>query len=234
MAIFPHIILEDIVQVNDKTRINCTKSYVTKDEAAITLVEIEPESGAGFVDVTGSKNLDWFLDYQFATDGVKTVSCRITTDGVPVTFTKEIEVITEADDKLFSNDFGLVKHKSDIMKYLPEGKNSYLYLHRRAQEMIVRWVDDMGYRDDNGDKLTKDAFVDITEVSEWSIFTVLALIMDDLSNSVGDNFNLEYLKFKEKARMASDRAVLRLDLNGDGNISDGEAINMSSVRIVRR
>ena len=60
MAIFPHIELEDIVQVNDRTRLSAIKSFVSKDEAAVTLVEIEPESGSGFIDVTGAKQADWF------------------------------------------------------------------------------------------------------------------------------------------------------------------------------
>lgn len=92
--IFPVLKLEDVVQVNDQTRLDATKSYKTPDEAAITLVEIEPELEAGFIDVTSSK----YLDYQYSSDGDKDVTVRITTDGVPTQLTKvlsinEIEII---------------------------------------------------------------------------------------------------------------------------------------------
>jgi len=234
MAIFPHIEIEAIVQENDKIRIKCDKSFVSKDEAAITLVEIEPLAANGFIDVTGSSYKDWYLDWEYATEGTITVSCRVTTDGSPTTITKDLEVISAANDKLFSADSDLVLHKSDVLKYLPDGKSSFLYLHRRAQDRIVRWVDDMGYRDINGDKFTKDDFIDLTEVKDWSTFMVLAMIMDDLSNAVDDVFDRDHMQFKEKAFSASNKAVLRLDYDGDGLQEDGEHINMSSVRMFRR
>jgi hypothetical protein len=52
--IFPLVESEPIVQVSDKTRLSAVKSFKSNDEPAISLVEIEPESGSGFINVTGS------------------------------------------------------------------------------------------------------------------------------------------------------------------------------------
>ncbi len=84
MAIFPNLKLEDIVQINDKTRLDASKSF-TADEAAVTLVEIEPESAAGFIDITptvATNSKQYFLDWSYSgTSRTVTVSVRITTDG---------------------------------------------------------------------------------------------------------------------------------------------------------
>ena len=58
MAIFPNAELEEVVQVDDKTRLDARKSFVSKDEADVTLIEVEPEAGSGFIDVTGSSFKD--------------------------------------------------------------------------------------------------------------------------------------------------------------------------------
>ena len=102
--IFPNLILENIVQENDKTRLDATKSFISKDEAAVTLVEIEPYTGAGYIDVTGTSSKDWYLDWSYPTDGNKTVTVRITTDGGPVSSSKTIWIIDSVDDNLFSYD----------------------------------------------------------------------------------------------------------------------------------
>ena len=90
MAIFGVLDFDPVVQVNDKIRLKAIRSFVSKDEAAITLVEIEPVAGNGFIDVTDADPNELFLDWSYATDGTAVVSLRITTDGAPVTVTKNL------------------------------------------------------------------------------------------------------------------------------------------------
>ena len=234
MAIFPHIETEVTVQENDKTRIDATKSFVDKGEAAITLVEIEPEAGAGFIDVTGTSYKDWYLDYEFATAGTITSTVRITTDGAPTSRTQTIAVVTEAVDKLFSNDQDLKIHEHDILKYVPQGKSSFKYMHRRAQSLILDWLDRQGYTDTGGVKLGLDAVVDITEVKEWSTYLAISLIFADISNVPDDIFDKKVGIYTTRMLDARNRSVLRLDLTGDGNVEVGENIRVTSSFLVRR
>ena len=171
--IFPVLELEAFLQADDKTRLDARKTHITPDEAAITLIEIEPESGSGFLDVTSLSYLDW--QYSGASRTV-TVSVRVTTDGLPETFSKDIEILTATDDKLFSTDAEMVRHEPQILDWVREGRNSFLDVHRTSQDRILTWLDEHRIWDTNGDRLTKDAIVDIQEVNDWSKYLTLQLI----------------------------------------------------------
>ena len=231
MAIFGNLRLEKVCQFSDKTRLDATSSFVSKDEAAITLVEIEPKSGAGFIDVTGTSSSDWYLDWEFSgvASVTETVSVRITTDGSPSTFTADIDITTEADDKLFSTDQDIIDKKSDVLKWVPDGRNSFLNVHREAQEDIIDWLDEQGYRDKDGNRLTKASLVDKEEVRSWSAWKCLELIFDDLSNAVDDVFDRDARRFESKAFQARDRSVLRYDWDNDGTVELGEQVIIGSV-----
>jgi hypothetical protein len=227
--IFPVIKLEDIVQVGDQTRLDARKSYTTPDEAAITLIEIEPDTGLGFLDITSSSH----LDYQYSTDGTKTISLRVTTDGSPETVTKTLEVITETDDKLFSTDEELTPHEPDILEYVRPGRNSFLNVHRTAQDRILTWLDEHRITDNDGGRLTKAAIVDTEEVNDWSKFMVLRLVFEGLSNSTDDIFHAKALRYRELEAIARNRSQLRLDKDGDGE-TDKVAYDTRTFRLVRK
>ena len=232
MAIFPHIELEDTVQVNDRTRIDATKSFVSKGEAAVTLVEIDVDGG-GYVDVTGTTSDDWYTDVEFATAGTKTISVRLTTDGAPITETKDIEVLTAAVDALFSIDSDLQSHEADILKWIPVGRNTFLREHRRAQNLILdELARDRIYKRD-GTALLKSDIVDILEVKEWSTFLTLTIIFQGISNAIDDVFAQKAVIYKTKA-IDRKRSFLRADFSGDGIVNVTEGADMVSIRIVRR
>ena len=230
MAIFPKLILEAKAQVDDKTRLDGTTTFISTDEAAISLVEIEPEDSSGFIAVTSDKYLDW----SYATAGDKVVSIRVTTDGSPETSTKTITVVTEATDKLFSSDAELVPHEPDIMNYLPEGKNSYLNIHRLAQDRILTSLDEKRIWDNDGNRLTSADIVDTEEVNDWSKYLTLTYIFEGLSNDIGDIFHEKALRYRNMAKKAASRGVLRLDLNNDGTISSSEKADVRSMTLLRR
>ncbi len=235
MAIFPKLTLDRVVQIEDGLRLDATQTFISKDEAAITLVEIEPETGAGFVDVTGSKQKDWFLDWQYSgLSRTVDVTVRVTTDGAPVTFTESLEVLTSTDDKLFSDDYDLLVKEEDILKWLPDGRTSFKYKHRQVQTMIIEDFNERGVVDDDQNKLTKAAFLDIEEVRQWALNMTLSLIFKDNSNVVGDVFDLKAADYMSEALTHKHRAFYRLDLDGDGNISTGERSPFRTVRLVRQ
>lgn len=231
---FPSLLFEGTVQINDRIRLDATRSYVDKSEAALTSVEIEPEAGAGFIDIFNANSNEWFLDYQYSTDGTKVVSVRVDNGGGPETATFSLEVLTAADDYLFSSDQDLLAVRNDILKYLPEHKNSYLYMHRKAQDLIIAYLDEKGIVDNQGNKLTKEDVVDVTEVKEWSTSLTLSLIFQDLSNVVDDVFDRDAKRYNSDALSHRNRAYLRLDLNNDGIIQPGEGANFKSLGLIRR
>ncbi len=65
MAIFKVLEFEEAVQVSDKTRLNASKSYVSKGTAAITAVTIKPGADATALSVFATTQADWFLDWQY-------------------------------------------------------------------------------------------------------------------------------------------------------------------------
>jgi|CXWL01.1.fsa_nt_gi hypothetical protein len=232
--IFPNLILEDVVALNDKTRLDATKSFISKDNVAITLVEIEAETGSGFVTVGGPGNSkDWYLDWQYSAAGTKTVSCRITAGGT-TTITSTLVVPTDTVDNLFSSDSDLTALDSDILKYIPSGRSSFKNVHRKAQRLILAWLDENGHTDTNGDRLTAAAIINKEEVKSWSAALVLSLIYSGLSNQVGDIFGENAKQFASMAASHRSRLILRLDTSGDGVIAQGEGVNVISLDMVRR
>lgn len=234
MAIFGILDIEPEVQVADKTRLRATQSFISKGEANVTLIEIEPEATSGFVDVTGSSNADWYLDWSYA--GISrtvTVSVRITTDGAPVTTTKTIEILSSADDKLFTKDGDIMRYESEILDLLPIGFASFNYMHRKVRNLILNWFDEQGYRSTDGSKITVDQVLDTSVVIKWSESWVLSLVYNDNSNSVDDKFADKSKFYDNRARDARDRAVFELDFDNSGEITAGEKIVVQSNRIYR-
>jgi hypothetical protein len=234
VAIFGVLEVESTVQVNDKTRLNASKSFISKDEDPVTLVEIEPEAAAGFIDVTGASSKDWFLDWVYvgASRNV-TVSLRITA-GTVQTFTKTLAVTTAVDDNLFSSDQDLIAYEPDILKWVPQGRASYLNVHREAQARILEWLDEAGLTDRDGNRLTKAALVDVQEVRAWSRDLTLSLIFKGIQNAVDDVFAGKAQHYASEAVKRSDRTRLRLDLNGDDTISRNESVFMNTRELLRQ
>jgi hypothetical protein len=249
--IFPVLETEDVVQVGDKTRLDASKSFVSKDEDPIIKVEIRPEATGDWVDVTGASSTDWYLDWIYSGLSRAIVpEVRVTTvladpDATPdpivavnSTLTKNVSVLTVADDKLFSKDQDLVALESDIMKWVPEGRASFLNVHRAAQVKILEALDESGAVDTAGAKLTKAAVVDVTEVKAWSRDMTLALIFANLSNAIDDVFERKSKKYWAETAKRKQRAVIRLDMNGDGVINadetQSEGVNFRTMELIRR
>lgn len=236
MAIFGILELEPVVQVDDKIRLSAKKSFVSKDEAAISLVRIEPEAGAGFIDVTGSNYKDWYLDWSYSgTSRSVTVSVEITTDGAPVTFTKDLQVFTAEDDQLFSTDDDLINKENDILKWVQDGRSSFLNVHRQARDLVLTYLDESGKTDRDGNRLTAESIVDVEEVREWAAALTLKLIFKSISNAVDDVFAEKAKMYSSQVKIHRNRTFLRFDYDGDGKLSKAEKNQtFQTIRFSRR
>lgn len=238
MSIFGILEIESVVQVNDKTRLGALKSFVTKGAPAIAKVEILPEVGGSYIEVTGTSLRDWYLDWVYT--GVSrtvTVTLKIT-DATPVTpvvatFTKTLSVVIAADDMLFSSDNDLVALEPDILKWVPDGRSSWLNVHRSVQEKIVDWLNKSGIVGTDKLPLTKAAIIDVSEVKYWSRDWALALIYKGVQNASDDVFSEKAKHYFAESAKGSNRARLRLDLNASGTLTVSESINMTSRDLVR-
>lgn len=231
MALFPNLELEAIVQVDDKTRLDATKTFASKDGPAITQVEIKPEASGTYIDVTGTKQTDWFTDWQYSSAGTKTVSIRV--NGTDVV-TKTLSVVTEVADALFAADSDLISEEPDVLKYVKKGRNSFKDIHREVQTSIVKLLNDKGYLFSDGTKITKDAIVDKTEVREWAKYLALHLIYNAQSNVLDDIFARKSALYDSKAKLAAQTTVLRLDLNKDGIGDINEGVTLGTAIMSRR
>lgn len=233
MSIFPNLELEDIIQLNDKTRLNATKSFVSRGSAAITKVEIEPETSAGYTDVYNADQRLWYLDWQYSSAGTKTVSCKVTAS-TNTTITKTIVAVSSATDSLWSADSDLISYEPEILKYVPAGRNTFLNIHRKAQNLILDWLDEQRVWDQDGARLTKASIIQTEDLKRMSCTKTLELIFEGISNKPDDVFDKKAKSYKDKFDVASERGRIRFDFNNDATQSTSENVDNVSSLMFRR
>lgn len=224
--IFPNLILSSILQVDDMQRFSAEKSFVTPDEGNILKVELSFDDGVIFIDVfEEDEPTNWFIDYAYDVDGVKTVKLKITTDSGEKEREYNFNVITELEDMLFSNDESLIARESELIELMPKGRNSYKYIHRLAQQKIIRYLDGEGIRFKDNKPFTKEDLFENKYIGEWSFYMALVLIFEDLTIRVDDNYKEKVKTYNGELTDAIKNAVLRLDYNADEEIGDFETKN---------
>lgn len=151
------------------------------------------------------------------------------------TITREIQVVSELSDRLFSSDDKLRKHEADIMRYVPEGRATFKDVHRRAQTLILAWLDTEGYIDNRGLKLTLARLTDTEEVTEWATMMALRLIFESIKNAKDDVFSEKAKKYQGLEDFYRNRATIKVDLNRDGTADPIiERLDIRSCSVVRR
>lgn len=235
--IAPIIEIEPVLQIGDKTRIDVSKSFISKGESAIHSISVEPEAGAGYIAVTNADSRNWFLDWVYTgASRTVTISCRIqvlSAVGPIETKTATMQLLTAADDKLFSVDQDLIALEPDISKWVKKGRSSFADVHRMAQKKILEYLDEAGLRNDDGTKISKNELIDLSEVKPWSRDLTLSLIFRGLSNQTNDVFDEKAKYYASEAKNRSDRAVIAWDSNKDGTIQPEEKVSLQSVVMVR-
>lgn len=337
MALIGVLNFEEKVQINDKTRLDCTKTFATSGESAISVLTVKPGLDGPTISVYNSSSTNWFTDWAYtaqtfdidstnnkiyytedgddyeatvagstytlatlltaiktameaasggtfsvtsndfnritiaktgasivldglnpvnsllsqigfiyetnASDshqglpveyGLKKIVVTVNNGGVAATSSFYQKVYSVLGDRLFSTDLDLIAEETQILKYLPQGKSSFLYVHRRAQEMILEWIDQNGYVNVNEKKYTKHDIIDIQEVKPWSKYLALELIFRDMANAKDDVFKDKANFYEKMAIAARNRMVLRLDVNNDGTADDDVSIDTWSGQMVRR
>lgn len=231
--IFLNCLTEEIVQVNDKTRIDISKSFVSGD--SITEIEIQPEGTDSFISVFSEDQSDWFLDWSYSTSGTKTISVRATDSMSTITQTFSLDIISEEDDNLYSNDSQIFAIETELKNYIPEGRNSYKNLHREAQSRILNYLDRKRIWNDDGTQLTKMQINLSGEVQKWSLYETIFMIYTDLFISVGDKFADKINQYKMLRNNERDRASLRIDKDSSGSIdANSEIQELKTYRMILR
>ena len=238
--LFPKLSFETVMQIEDKLRLDASLSFANDDEN-ITDVLIEPEAGNGFISVYNAGNTSkWYLDWAYETNGFKDVSVRIIADSGSKTkiYTAAINVLDESEDALLSDNNDLKPYEPDILNYLPKGKNSYIYAHRKAQERILAYLDEQRIWKADNSIYTKQDIIDLAgefkeQFRQWSTFQTLLIIFESIQVSGGDIFQEKKQEYENLMRQARNRSSLRLDQDGDGVI-DEVPYNIRSTRLIRR
>lgn len=224
--------VEEVVQVADKTRIDISQTFVSGD--AITTLTIEPEAGAGAVNVFSTNPDNWYLDWAYSTDGDKTITIEAGDGTITETKVVTLSVVTEADDNLYSNDAQLFAIESELKRYLPPGRNSYLNIHRESQSRILNYLDRKRLWNENGTPYTKDQLNLTGELQKWSLYETALTIYNDLSISGGDKFKQKVDEYTALRNYERDRGALRIDKDASGTVDPGEFQDMKSFRMIRR
>ena len=333
MSLFAVVDFEEEVQVGDKTRIDCTKSFNSKATTAITTLTVTPQIGGSATSVFDSADQDqWFLDWVYSDvkydvgtgndDLVFTLSGteytldlananyatltayavavaaamqvavsnsftssvaagKVTISGTtafafkrssvasqlnvtldtalvshtgaaveygvrkvtvaagnaaPLSNSKDvfIKVFSEEGDRLFCSDQDLVAHEADILKWVSPGRSSFKNVYRRAQKLIIAWLDEKGYVNAYGKKYDKNDIRDLEEVRQWATFMSLRLIFEGISNSVDDVFRTKAKAYDILEQGARQRTILRIDYDQDGDADITEGTSISSGSLFRR
>jgi len=148
--------------------------------------------------------------------------------------TEYIQLLSKDGDALFSNDQDLIFHRQDILDFVVDGRNSFLNVHRRAQDLILAFLDKEGYVDINGDPLEIRNLTNSEEFRQWSTFLTLRIIHDEQSNSQDDDLFAKAREFESQEKIHRDRTIIRLDVDNDGKADVGEGIQFRGGTALRR
>ena len=247
--IFANVFTDDIIRQGDKLRLDATKSFGSgvHDDDDIDIVEIDPGDGTGFVVVKASgvtkRQSEWFLDWVYLntpTGGQETmtiqvrVTSTVATGAEVSTQTRTLELIDKATDNLWSDDNDLITHEPNIRKYLKSYRFNFNDFHRGAQELILKWLDQMKYTlSDGHTPVGKDNILNDTDMREWSAFQALELIYQAQSNVVDDIHSKKaehYFDHKSRARSKKLRGV---DWNQSGEIENFEHENLDITEVIQ-
>ena len=125
---------------------------------------------------------------------------------------------------ILQNTYLLVKENLLLSKALK---------HRASQKKILAFLDEQRIWKQNGERFTKTDIVDKEEFRRWSMFQTLLIIFESNQVSLGDLYQEKRLEYENEMRQARNRASLRLDLDGDGEV-DEVPYNIRTTRLVRR
>ena len=219
--LFPKADIDSLVQIQDMFRIDASKSFATTGEV-ITEVNIYPDfsNNPGTVfNVFETDTECWVLDWAYETAATYTIRLELKTAGDSKIIEYTIEAITEAIDNLFSDDSMIYALESELRKYLPYGRNSWKYIHRKAQEEILDYFYRNAILNPDNTKILKSQIIG-DSLEKWSTHEALLFIYQDIKSSNAASFN-EKLKDYSAARAESrERYLIEYDSNKDSVVDE--------------
>lgn len=243
----PIIEVDEIVQVGDKIRIDLSRTFVTRPDAlsVIKKIEVRPTIDSGFI-VIHDKTItaqtyaqkDWYLDWIYQDklisglpEDTHEITAKVTLDdNSEHEATRDIDIFLKSEEALFSDDDDLTKHEFDILKWIPEGRSTWNYLHRKAKSRIIASLAERNYTLPNGDPLASPNIF-ASECKEWSTYLTLFFIFSTVLSSRGDIFSKKAVQYEDLAARAGNR-IFNIDIDEDGLADD--TIDTSSPMLVRR
>ena len=208
---------ESLVQVNDATRIDCSRSSEVDS--------LEIDLGGGYMPFYDGENLtDRFFDFAIeSANESNLIKVRATKGAETKEKTISIKSVTEEEDGLFSSDEDLLDHEEDIHRLLRPGKMTFKNIHRLAQKEIVR---DLNERNPKLlESLTKASIVEKEQVRAWSKYLTLHYIFESNVRST-DDFHVEKSRnYLDMAHRAAASVSIKTDLDGDGKTDSIESFS---------
>ena len=197
--------------MDDRFRIDLEGSR-THDGSPLTKIEVVPFVDAEAITVFDLQNEkdSLFLDWQYSTFGEKVLKVKFIHGDDVREIEKTIKVLSKADEKLFSDDEMLEVREANIRTLLPEGRSSFIFVHRLAQTEILKELSFMGC------KVKAEDILDMDDVQRWSTFKALSLIFESNITSVQDVHTAKKATYIKLATDAGAKAVVKLDRNQDG------------------
>lgn len=250
LDIFIAVNYDDVCQVGDKIRFDLTKSFVARPKVTgvdITKIEVSPINDGNYLTIHDSSIpaiklavKDWYFDWVYKTQDdaspghIQEIAFRFTaSDSSTETVIKEFSLLTAAQDNLFSTDNDLISHEPDILKWLPDGRSTWNYIHRRCRDRILSYLFEKGYKNSDGTPFDKDQILEKYDAKEWSTFMALKIIFGSITNSKDDVF-LQKAKFYETLEGRAATTDIRIDINKDNITGAGESVNMNGPLLIRR
>ena len=236
----PMLKLDSKAQVGEKIRFTGFQSFITPNEPAISKVEFQADAAEPWITVGDPLDkTTWFMDWVYTSVGNKVPSIRITSGtlpGVTATESGAIEIVLAADEKLFCSDESLLPQESDIILWLPEGRSTWNFIHRRVQQRIMEEIDKQRIFNVDGSKITLDQVLDVSQFRDWAIYMALAMIFQSISRSVDDiaSEKMKYYESKQFEYMNFCMNLMRVDTNKDGVLTQEDEKGFRSTVMVKR
>lgn len=162
------------------------------------------------------------------------VTVTVDNGTTPVSKDYYINVYNEYGDRLFSNDQQLVAEEPEILNWVTKGRSSHLNVHRKAQRLILDWLEKNNYRDSNGNKVEKWNILDLSQVQQWSQYIALRFIFSSIYNAQDDVFKDKADLYEKYEIAARNRAIIDLDLNNDQQVDKELSPSTWSADVLRR
>lgn len=225
--LFPKADIDSLVQNLDMFRIDASKSFFTGDEA-LTEINIYPDYGnSPLVFFNVYDELEdaecRVLDWAYNTEGVYTVRIEIKTAAISEVLDYTVESITAELDNLYSKDSQIYALENELKRYLPEGRNSWIYLHRTAQGKILDYLYRNAILNPDNSAITKDQLLAESQLSLWSMYETMLLIYQDIKTSNSIAFNEKIVDYSEARAEARQRYLIEYDSNKDGIIDEEDS-----------